>query len=376
VPEIEQPRQYSFINPFGFTGYQTDDIPGLLYAQARSYNPATGSFTAEDPICDQHNWYGYGNANPIGNIDPTGLASTPHSLDNSNQCEGGINSQAVCVDSWLLTAVMGLGLFSDPEMIHDIEASGSRYRVMLRYIIEKNGGTVTWCDDLRAALVNMPGFREFVIYGELRHERLVVDPVVLSTLFGLSHEQATHQAWDAFSSMDSAAIAFALMHTDHADYIYKEIGAAIYAVRTGPLRNPRIHYTFGTPWIGQEYNVVAGVVGRAIGGIFVRGGGWEPGRPDRADWVALAHTHPAGNNWFSSQDRRLAHGVYNVPIAWPIDLVPGLESPRVGVPAMPVFMSVSLTLEQAALRGHSMQVRRYDDSMCLDDAWGEMIFSK
>ena len=60
-------------NPFGFTGYQIDDISGMYYAQARYYTPDAGRFVAEDPIKDQLNWYGYCNANPINFIDPTGL---------------------------------------------------------------------------------------------------------------------------------------------------------------------------------------------------------------------------------------------------------------------------------------------------------------
>jgi len=36
--------------PFGFTGYQTDEISGLYYAQARYYEPNLGRFTAEDLI--------------------------------------------------------------------------------------------------------------------------------------------------------------------------------------------------------------------------------------------------------------------------------------------------------------------------------------
>jgi RHS repeat-associated protein len=35
-------------NPFGFTGYQTDNVSGLYYAQARYYNPAVGRFVSED----------------------------------------------------------------------------------------------------------------------------------------------------------------------------------------------------------------------------------------------------------------------------------------------------------------------------------------
>jgi len=60
--------------PFGFTGYQLDDISGLYYAQARFYNPTIGRFGAEDPIKNKINWYGYCGGNPITFIDPSGLA--------------------------------------------------------------------------------------------------------------------------------------------------------------------------------------------------------------------------------------------------------------------------------------------------------------
>jgi len=71
VPKITD--SIGFNNPFGFTGYQTDTVSGLQYAQARYYNPVAGRFTAEDPLKDRLNWYGYCNANPINFIDPLGL---------------------------------------------------------------------------------------------------------------------------------------------------------------------------------------------------------------------------------------------------------------------------------------------------------------
>jgi len=58
--------------PFGFTGYQME-TGGLQYAQARYYDPAVGRFSAEDPIKDQLNWYGYCGGNPVNFIDPSGL---------------------------------------------------------------------------------------------------------------------------------------------------------------------------------------------------------------------------------------------------------------------------------------------------------------
>jgi len=69
-----------FDNPFGFTGYQLDEITNLHYAQARYYNPGNARFTAEDPIKDQLNWYGYCNGNPVKSIDPTGLSPVDNLL--------------------------------------------------------------------------------------------------------------------------------------------------------------------------------------------------------------------------------------------------------------------------------------------------------
>ena len=60
-------------NPFGFTGYQHDNVSGMQYAQARYYNPHKGRFMAEDPIKDSNNWYNYCGGNPATFRDPSGL---------------------------------------------------------------------------------------------------------------------------------------------------------------------------------------------------------------------------------------------------------------------------------------------------------------
>jgi len=62
-----------FSNPFGFTGYQTDDVSGLHYAQARYYKAGVGRFISEDPARAQLNWYDYCGGNPVGFVDPRGL---------------------------------------------------------------------------------------------------------------------------------------------------------------------------------------------------------------------------------------------------------------------------------------------------------------
>ena len=66
----------SLQNPFGFTGYQTDVVSGLQYAQARYYKPVSGRFLAQDTVCDGLNYYLYCYANPLRFVDRNGLWGT------------------------------------------------------------------------------------------------------------------------------------------------------------------------------------------------------------------------------------------------------------------------------------------------------------
>jgi len=169
--------------------------------------------------------------------------------------------------------------------------------------------------------------------------------------FGLTFEQATHRPWDSFWTMDDAAIAFSLMYTQHGTDINREIGTMIYSVRTGFRGNRRTHYTFGLPWVGGEYDVALGLAGR------VTIDAWEWGRPLRSSVAALAHTHPADINWFSQEDRNLAHGRYSFL---------GL-----GISAMPVFMSVMMD--------GGLEIRRFDNSMdrtARAQRYGRLILSR
>lgn len=66
----------------GYTGHVNDPDTGLVYMQARYYDPATGRFLSADPVTPSpgnlfsFNRYDYANNNPIVNIDPDGRQST------------------------------------------------------------------------------------------------------------------------------------------------------------------------------------------------------------------------------------------------------------------------------------------------------------
>jgi RHS repeat-associated protein len=67
-------------NDFQFAGQQTDPT-GLQYLRARYYDPATGGFLGRDPLAKDPAWpgqpLGYAGANPVNNLDPTGLCFGP-----------------------------------------------------------------------------------------------------------------------------------------------------------------------------------------------------------------------------------------------------------------------------------------------------------
>ncbi len=66
------------IQPFTFTGYQSDDITGFRFAQARFYDPETGRFLSEDQLRgtsiepESQNHYLYCRNMPLDHIDPNG----------------------------------------------------------------------------------------------------------------------------------------------------------------------------------------------------------------------------------------------------------------------------------------------------------------
>ncbi|MBC8138085.1 MAG: RHS repeat-associated core domain-containing protein [Fibrella sp.] len=56
----------------GGLGHYSDDETGLVYMQARYYDPAIGRFTSEDPARDGANWFNYCGGDPVNMVDETG----------------------------------------------------------------------------------------------------------------------------------------------------------------------------------------------------------------------------------------------------------------------------------------------------------------
>lgn len=92
----------------GYTGHQEDVDTGLVYANARYYDPSIGRFMGQDMFAKKYpykalsdpqqlNYYSYGRNNPIFYTDPTG------------NCVDGITTLG-CIAAWTFLGTIGTGI--------------------------------------------------------------------------------------------------------------------------------------------------------------------------------------------------------------------------------------------------------------------------
>lgn len=104
----------------GYTGHVNDPDTGLVYMQARYYDPAVGRFLSTDPVTPaagnlfDFNRYDYANNNPVNNADPNGKSTV-------YACPGGI---VIVVQTFNNQTI---GKTNIPINNSSIEAQGSKF---------------------------------------------------------------------------------------------------------------------------------------------------------------------------------------------------------------------------------------------------------
>ena len=313
--------------PFGFTGYMSDEISGLYYAQARYYEPNLGRFGAEDIIRDGLNWYGYCNGNPLRFIDPSGL-TTFTDWDRENVTGGNdVRFLHMAIDEWQEAYARGDQAGMD-RAFQRAEAIRNRHR-RADEVGTADGDTVVFLDPNRR-----------------------------------------YRSWDRFSSPENAAIAFSLTYVDVGLSRDREIGAYIYRVAGDMTTSP--HYTFGGRFVGRRNHTVFPMIRLAL----------VPQRHPRGRNIAIVgqvHTHPiseTGGLWFSPQDMQLANGdSFEILLPAALMAVLTLGGRREADPHFPnpfgsMFVFIS---SRNPNEGDAIQVRMYIPNSG-QDAWGELIW--
>ncbi len=94
---------------FGYTGEYNDPDSGLVYLRARYYDPQTGQFLTRDPLeATTNDPYGYANADPANNTDPTGLITLNGVLNGLPSLQGASDFAASFGDNLTLGATQKL----------------------------------------------------------------------------------------------------------------------------------------------------------------------------------------------------------------------------------------------------------------------------
>ena len=121
----------------GYTGHVNDPDTGLVYMQARYYDPVVGRFLSVDPVgpapgnAFNFNRYGYANNNPVMNIDPTGTTCVSTGKGHTYSCKvddnrGGFGEKALALINKAYTAAVNQ-LMSDPSRTTTVTVNGKHF---------------------------------------------------------------------------------------------------------------------------------------------------------------------------------------------------------------------------------------------------------
>ncbi len=117
-------------SPWDFAGHRTDADSGLVYMNARYYDPEIGRFLTADPVVadpkdpQSLNRYAYANNNPISNVDPTG-----HFSESGGGGLGFLNFFRVLIsalDRWDRSPGWNRGPPSGPSSVGTVGGLGAR----------------------------------------------------------------------------------------------------------------------------------------------------------------------------------------------------------------------------------------------------------
>ena len=100
----ENAKQQGLSNPLRFQGQYHDHETGLHYNRYRYYDPRVGRFISKDPIgyAGGLNLFAYA-PNPVGWVDPLGLAKSPASTDRKpKSSKPNQNTKCPCRKKWVV----------------------------------------------------------------------------------------------------------------------------------------------------------------------------------------------------------------------------------------------------------------------------------
>ena len=148
----------------GFTGHIADAASGLVYMQARYYDPLIGRFLSSDPVGfatggpAYFNRYAYTANDPVNMVDPTGMASCPVNTD----CIAATNYRPDQAGTLTVTQSANI----DAAAVHDlphIETTGNLERGMR--FDEDAAGNVTGTEVPTVSSVSIAGVINTDMYG-------------------------------------------------------------------------------------------------------------------------------------------------------------------------------------------------------------------